>query len=125
MTNDNLSVITHMRPLRVVFYPDGDRGPVWEFFESLKMRQSPAISKLALDLDTLAEEGLRSRKISIRPMGQGLWELKRRFGGVQFRIFFCLSDGCVWLLHAIEKKSAKTPLDDLRLARKRMRGCVA
>jgi phage-related protein len=58
-------------------------------------------------------------------MGQGLWELKRLFEGVQYRIFFCANGGFVWLLHAIEKKSSKTPLDDLRLARKRMRGCMS
>lgn len=54
-------------------------------------------------------------------MGQGLWEIKRAFAGVPYRIFFCVVRGCGWLLHAIEKKSAKTPLDDVRLARKRMR----
>ncbi|OGR48604.1 MAG: hypothetical protein A2X40_01480 [Elusimicrobia bacterium GWC2_65_9] len=60
--------------------------------------------------------------MTIRPLGQGLWELKRLFEGVQYRIFFCVERGCAWLLHAIEKKSAKTPIDDMRLARKRMRG---
>jgi len=41
--------------------------------------------------------------------------------GIQYRIFFCVKRECAWLLHAIEKKSAKTPLGDIWLARKRMR----
>lgn len=112
-----------MDPLKVVFYPEGSSGPVLEFFEELKAQRPAAAVKLAVDLKSLEVEGLRSNQISIRPMGEGLWELKRMFEGVQFRIFFCVSGGCVWLLHAIEKKSAKTPFSDLRLARRRMRGC--
>ena len=125
MTNDNVSVIYNMNPLRVVFYPEGDSGPVLCFLEELKARRPAVLVKLAVDLKALEVEGLRSNKISIRPMGDGLWELKRLFEGVQYRIFLSLGGGCVWLLHAIEKKSARTPLNDLRLARKRMRGIVS
>ena len=112
-----------MNRLRVLFYPEGFSGPVANYFEELEVRWPSARLKLALDLKVLELEGVRSNQISVRPMGQGLWELKRLFQGVQYRIFFCVSGGCVWLLHAIEKKSAKTPLDDLRLAQRRMRGC--
>ena len=114
-----------MNRLKIVFYPAGDSGPVEKYFDELKVRRPDASARLALDLKALEEEGLRSHQVSVRPLGQGLWELKRLFQGIQHRIFFCLSGGCVWLLHAIEKKSAKTPLGDMRLARKRMRGCMS
>lgn len=87
----------------------------------LAVQRPAAYVKLALDLEILGAEGLRSKQITVRPLGKGLWELKRLFEGIQYRIFFCVGKGCAWLLHVIEKKSAKTPLGDIRLARKRMR----
>lgn len=107
---------------RLRYYPEGGFGPVREWLDELAAVRPVAFVKLALDLETLGAEGLRSKRLTIRPLGQGLWELKRLCDGIQFRIFFCVERGDAWLLHAIEKKSAKTPRDDLRLARKRMRG---
>ena len=69
----------------------------------------------------LGAEGLRSQRITVRPLGDKLWELKRFYEGVQYRIFFGVWKSAAWLLHSIEKKSAKTPKDDLELARKRLR----
>lgn len=108
--------------IKICFYPEGRSGPVKDYLAELAAERPAAYVKLALDLEILGAEGLRSKQITIRPLGQGLWELKRLFEGTQYRIFFCVERGCAWLLHAIEKKSAKTPLDDMRLARKRMRG---
>ena len=113
-----------MSLLGIAYYPGGTSGPVKDFLDELAVRRPKAFARIALDLSLLAEEGLRSSRISVRPMGDGLWELKRPHGGIQFRVFLCVSAGFAWLLHAIEKKSAKTPLDDLRLALKRMRGIV-
>lgn len=110
--------------LNIVYYPEGRSGPVKDFLDGLARRRPAAFVKLSLDLEVLGAEGLRSGQIVVRPLGQGLWELKRLYEGVQYRIFFCVSEGCVWLLHVLEKKSAKTPLDDIRLARRRMRGIV-
>jgi phage-related protein len=108
--------------LEIDYYPEGGSGPVRDHLDGLAAQRPAAFLKLALDIEILGAEGLRSKQITIRPLGQGLWELKRLFEGIQYRIFFCVDKGCAWLLHCIEKKSAKTPLDDIRLARKRMRG---
>ena len=110
-----------MNPLKVIFYPHRISGPVDDFLLGLKVRNEKAYKKLAVDLKVLAFEGLRSGYLTIRPMGDGLWELKRLYDGIQYRIFFCVADGEAWLLHAIEKKSAKTPHSDLRLAMRRMK----
>lgn len=113
-----------MTYLKILYYPLGNGGPVKDDLDQLAARHPEAYVKLAADLHVLGAEGLRSRQIAIRPLGQGLWELKRFFEGIQYRIFFCVESGCAWLLHMIEKKSAKTPLHDIRLARKRMTGVV-
>lgn len=96
-------------------------GPVRERLQEWRAERPEAYARLALDLQALAAEGLRSRRITLRPLGQGLWELKRLHDGIQYRIFFSVEAGRAWLLHAMEKKSAKTPLHDIRLARRRMR----
>ena len=73
----------------------------------------------------LGAEGLRSQHIAIRPLGDKLWELKRFYDGIQYRLFFGVWKEGVWLVHSIEKKSAKTPKDDLELSRKRFREVIA
>ena len=40
-------------------------------------------------------------------------------------MFFGVHRGAVWLVHSIEKKSAKTPKDDLGVARKRLKEVMA
>lgn len=113
-----------MEPLKIAFFPDGDAGPVKEFLAALHAERPKARLKLAFDLEVLRFHGLRASPISVRPMGEGLWELKRRYDGIHYRIFFCVEQGRVWLLHALEKKSAKTPWSDLELARRRMREVI-
>lgn len=111
--------------LRLAYYPDGASGPVADFLERLAAERPAAHIKLDMDLRALGAEGLRCRRITLRPLGEGLWELKRLFQGVQYRIFFCVSEGCAWLLLAIEKKSGKTPLSDMRLARRRLMDIIS
>ncbi len=107
--------------LEIFYYPHGNRGPVAECLERLAKERPQAFAKLVIDLEVLGAEGLRSQRITVRPLGDKLWELKRPYEGIQYRIFFGVWKGAAWLLHSIEKKSAKTPKDDLELARKRLR----
>ena len=68
---------------------------------------------------------MRSQQITLRPLGDKLWELKRLYDGIQYRVFFGVREGAAWLVHSIEKKSAKTPKDDLEVARKRLKEVMA
>lgn len=108
--------------LLIQFYPRGSEGPVQEYFEELRCQgqRRKALARLITDLDILALEGLSSRRISLRSLGRGLWELRRRYQGVFYRILFCVYRQEVWLLHAFEKETRKAPLRDLKLARSRM-----
>lgn len=107
--------------LRILYYPNGNKGPVSEYLEWLAAERPKAFARLAVDLEILGSEGLRSGRIVVRPLGDKLWELKRLYDGVQYRILFGVRQGTIWLLHSFEKKSAKTPKDDLDLARRRLK----
>lgn len=111
--------------LEILYYPEGNRGPVRDHLTDLAKEQPKAFARLALDLEVLGAEGLRSQQITVRPLGDKLWELKRLYDGIQYRLFFGVWKGAAWLLHSIEKKSAKIPKDDLELARKRLREVMA
>ncbi len=92
-----------------------------DYLDWLVKERPKAFSRLIVDIEVLGAEGLRSQQITVRPMGDKLWELKRKYDGIQYRLFFGVHEGVVWLLHSIEKKSAKTPKDDLGLAKKRLK----
>lgn len=54
---------------------------------------------------------------------KGLWEIRIRLsGGRAARILFTVHARHMVLLHAFEKKSEKTPLQDLETALRRMKG---
>lgn len=110
--------------LRVQFYPSGDNGPVREYLRGL--RQDPqrkgASARLGLDLRLLQEEGLPSKQIDIKRITGipgSVWELRRSFEAIRYRLYFCVGRGEVWLLHHLEKKTPKIPKHDLELIRKR------
>lgn len=107
--------------LDILYYPEGERGPVKHYLDWLVEERPKAYIRLVVDIEILGAEGLRSKRITIRPLGDKLWELKRNYEGVQYRVFFGAHKGVIWLVHNIEKKSAKTPKEDLNLAKKRLK----
>jgi phage-related protein len=57
-----------------------------------------------------------------QPMGQGLWEVRTTLPSRKIaRVLFCAFEGELWALHGFIKKTQKTPVEDLALARKRMK----
>ena len=111
--------------LEILYYPQGNRGLVRDYLTELAKDRPKAFARVVLDLEVLGAEGLRSQQITIRPLGDKLWELKRLYDGIQYRVFFGVHEGATWLVHSIEKKSAKTPKDDLEVARRRLREVMA
>ncbi len=107
--------------LEVLYYPEESRGPVKDYLTELAQERPKAFARLVLDLEILGAEGLRSQQITIRPLGDKLWELKRLYDGIQYRVFFGVHKGAAWLVHSMQKKSAKTPKNDLEIARKRLK----
>lgn len=57
-----------------------------------------------------------------RSLGDGLWEVRSNLAdGKIGRVIFCVEQGRMVLLHGFIKKTPKTPLQDLKLALKRMK----
>ena len=57
-----------------------------------------------------------------RPLGDGLWEVRSTLTSNRIaRVFFCFSEDRILALHGIVKKTQKTPVADLALARWRKR----
>ena len=54
---------------------------------------------------------------------RGLWEIRTNIpDGRIARVFFCVREGAMVLLHGFIKKTRKTPVGELDVARGRMRG---
>ena len=57
-----------------------------------------------------------------RPLTGGLWEVRSSLPSKrEARVLFGFHEGMMIALHAFIKKAQKTPLEDLELARKRMK----
>jgi len=62
---------------------------------------------------------------SMSTVGQGVHEIRVSDDGRAFRTFFVAKfDGLVYVLHSFEKKSAETPLSEIKLGRARYRELV-
>ena len=73
--------------LDILYSPEGNRGPVRDYLTHLAQERPKAFARLALDLEVLGAEGLRSQQMTVRPLGDKLWELKRLYDGIQYRVF--------------------------------------
>jgi phage-related protein len=57
-----------------------------------------------------------------RSLGHGMWEVRSNLsGGRIVRVIFCIAGGEMVLLHGFEKKSQRTPPQDIDLALRRKR----
>ena len=104
--------------LKVVFFKT-QRGnePVRAWLKSL-----PAEDKRILGEDIkTAQYGWPLGMPLIRKMEPGLWEVRSTLPSGIARVLFTVQGNVMVLLHGFVKKSQKTPLDDLQLARNRLK----
>lgn len=105
--------------IRAAFYATGSGNePVRSWLKEL-----PAQDRKVLGEDIAAVEFTWPTGMPlVRPMKQGLWEVRSTLSGNRIaRILFCQSGDRMVLLHGFIKKSQKTPDEDLALARKRQK----
>lgn len=103
------------------FYED-DKGnnPVEDFLSSLRKINNPLAEQVAKGLVKLKNRAYHREPLS-KYLELGLWELRIKSGSNILRIIYTFSKGKnIILLHGFIKKQQKTPINELKLARKRL-----
>lgn len=105
--------------LRVRFYRTAAAGnePVREWLKALPAEERKAIGD---DLKT-AQYGWPLGMPVIRKLEPGLWEVRTRLDDRIARVIITVEGDTLVLLHGLIKKSQQLPLQDLQLARQRLR----
>lgn len=102
-----------------IFLFKTNRGekPIKEFIQSL----SPSsIAKITHTIDLLKEYGSFLNMPHSKKIANNLYELRIR-GKQEIRIFYIFKGKDIYLLHAFQKKSQKTPSKELKIALERMK----
>lgn len=103
--------------LQVFFYRTvGGSEPVREWLKSLPAEERRVIGH---DLKT-AQYGWPLGMPLIRKLEPGLWEVRSRLQERTARVLFTVQENKMVLLHGFIKKSEKTPLQELQVARQRL-----
>ena len=101
------------------FRQDSGKEPVRDWLLCLAVSDRKLVG---FDIQT-AELGWPVGMPLCRPMGDGLSEIRTNLADKTIaRVFFCVFEGHMVLLHGFIKKTQKTPKTELDLAKKRMRG---
>ena len=104
--------------LRIRFFRMAERRePVREWLKSLPADERKAIGD---DLRTM-QFGWPLGMPLVRNLEGGVWEVRTRLPNRIARVLFATFEGEAVLLHGFIKKSQQTPLDELRLAKRRKR----
>jgi phage-related protein len=103
--------------LKVFFYKSQNGNePVRDWLKSLPMQDKKAIGE---DIKTV-QFGWPLGVPLVRKLEPGLWEIHSKISTGIARVLFTVQGDFIVLLHGFVKKSSKTPLDDLTLARRRL-----
>ena len=106
------------RPLQVVFFQtDAGNQPVREWLRGLPAEERHLIGEDLLTVQHAWPVG----KPLVDALGGGLWELRSRLRNRIARALFIVDGADIVVLHAFIKKTQKTPLQELDLARRRQR----
>lgn len=100
---------------RIVYYNEKLENDIFRLPDTLQ-------AKFIRITEIMMESGPNIGMPHTRSMGNGLFELRLKGKEGIARVFYCiLVDQYIYLLHNIIKKKQKTPLNDLQLARTRMK----
>ena len=103
-------------PLACVFYANAKgKEPVREWLRHLPKEVRIAVGS---DIQKVQWRWPVSRPL-VGAMGEGMYEVRTSFRSNEYRVFFCVQENLMVLLHAFQKKTQKTPERELKLARNR------
>lgn len=109
--------MTEQIKLKVVFYKTkSGNEPVRKWLQDLARSEKKIIGE---DIKTV-QFGWPLGMPIIRKLDDDLWEVRSRLENKIARILFTIIDDYMILLHSFIKKSQKTPIEDIRLAKRRM-----
>jgi phage-related protein len=108
-----------LKPIPLAFWRSvNGREPVREWLNELSREDKRAIGRDIAKVQFGWPIGLPL----CRPLSAGLWEVRASLPSKhEARIFFGFQDGMLIALHAMIKKTQKTPAGDLALARQRFK----
>ena len=105
------------RPIRVVFFRlDSGREPVRDWLKNLDWENRKTVGE---DIKTLQFQWPIGMPLT-RKIDKNLWELRSQLASGIARTFFTIYDEKIVLLHGFIKKTQKTPLKELAIARLRL-----
>ena len=105
------------RPIPVVFFRlDSGREPVRDWLKGLSRNNRKSIGE---DIMTL-QFGWPVGMPLARKMADDLWELRSHISSAIARTFFTVYDRKIVLLHGFAKKARKTPVNELKVAKRRL-----
>jgi phage-related protein len=109
--------VDNLMKLKVVFYksPSGNE-PVRDWLKALSIEDKKMIGE---DIKTV-QFGWPLGMPLVRKLETGLWEIRVNLRGRIARVLVTVEGNMMVLLHGFIKKSQKTPLYDLELARERL-----
>lgn len=100
---------------------EGATPVLLSFLDGLKTKNATAFDGCLALLDLLAEQGHRLRRPHSGALGDGLFELRCREGGIQVRMLYAFEgNGIAVLTHGIVKKTGPIPRAEVRLAARRL-----
>ena len=108
-----------LKPIPLVFWRSATgREPVREWLNELSREDKRTIGRDIAKIQYGWPVGLPL----CRPLSAGLWEVRTSLPSKrEARVFFGFHDGMLIAVHAITKKTQKTPTEDLALARQRFK----
>ena len=110
-----------MPRIEVVFYRDEDGTvPVLDWLDEVRRRDKRAFAKCYVRIQLLQFEGHELRRPYCDYLRDGIYELRIRFGAVNYRILYFFSGQIAAILaHGLEKESKVSDRDiELAIARK-------
>lgn len=110
----------YLNTMEVLFYKSASgRSPIRIFIEDQPEEDQARILNV---LDEIENHGFAAARVTFKPIEGKLWEIKFHSVGGGYRILYITvsSNSIVWL-HLFKKKTQKTPMKDLKIARSRMK----
>jgi phage-related protein len=106
----------------IVFYKDAKNcNPIEEFIIKLGKSNRALAAKTTQGIKKLRDRSYHREPLS-KHLESGLWELRVKTGSDILRIIYTFNKGrIILLLHIFIKKKQKTPLNELEIARKRLK----